>query len=76
MARGADNGAGVDPDAASRTAAAPGGNTGAIVGSLEQCATMAPGAAYAAGSAGAHTHTINHIPTDNSSYVIKFQDVT
>jgi microcystin-dependent protein len=71
IGRGADNGAGVDPDAATRTAAAPGGNTGAIVGSLEAFATAAPATTgFGAVSAGAHTHTINHIPTGNSSYWI------
>jgi microcystin-dependent protein len=44
--RGWDNGAGVDPDAASRTAAATGGATGDHVGSLQ------------ADSVNAHTHTL------------------
>ncbi len=37
--RGTDNGAGNDPDASSRTAANPGGNTGDNVGSFESWAT-------------------------------------
>jgi microcystin-dependent protein len=70
VARGADNGAGVDPDAASRVASAPGGNTGAVVGSLQTCATRKPVAGYAAVEGGDHTHTVNHVPTENSSYAV------
>jgi microcystin-dependent protein len=70
VARGADNGAGVDPDAATRVAAAPGGNVGPKVGSLEGFATMAPAVSFTAGSSGDHTHTVNHVPTGNSSYAV------
>jgi microcystin-dependent protein len=70
VGRGADNSAGVDPDAASRSASAPGGNTGPIVGSLQPCATRAPVAGYTATTAGDHTHNVNHVPTDNSSYPV------
>lgn len=70
VARGADNGAGVDPDAASRTASAPGGNTGAVVGSFQPGATRVPVAGYTAASGGSHTHSVNHVPTGNSSYAM------
>jgi microcystin-dependent protein len=70
VARGADNGAGVDPDAASRVVSAPGGNTGAVVGSLQACATRKPTAGYTAASTGDHTHNVNHVPNDYSSYAM------
>jgi hypothetical protein len=43
FARGADNGAGNDPDAAARTASNVGGNTGDAVGSLQDDAVELPG---------------------------------
>lgn len=68
--RGADNGAGVDPDAASRSASRPGGNAGRIVGSAQGYATALPSASFTAQDAGVHKHSVDHVPTDNSSYAI------
>lgn len=53
--RGRDNGAGRDPDAGSRTAAATGGATGDNVGSVQGQATRKNGLTIA--SSGAHGHT-------------------
>jgi len=68
--RGADNSASVDPDAGSRGASRPGGNTGPIVGSAQGYATVLPGTSFTAQMTGAHTHSVDHVPTDNSSYPI------
>jgi microcystin-dependent protein len=59
-----------DPEAASRKAAASGGNTGNNIGSVQNFATGVPATALVTNTTGAHTHTIAHIPTDNSSYAI------
>ncbi|HLM66620.1 MAG TPA: phage tail protein, partial [Longimicrobium sp.] len=68
--RGADNGRGTDPDAASRGVPAPGGNSGDKVGSIQGSATARPGANFTAVSTGSHTHSVAHVPTDNSSYAM------
>lgn len=47
----------VDPDATTRTAAQPGGNTGNLVGSVQGYATGLPVSAFAVSTAGAHSHT-------------------
>jgi microcystin-dependent protein len=68
--RGVDGGVKNDPDASSRTAVASGGNTGNKVGSAQGYAIGAPKTAITTDETGNHTHTANHIPTDNSSYAI------
>jgi microcystin-dependent protein len=55
--RGVDGGAGVDPDAATRTENAPGGNTGDTVGSVQGDATALPNSAFTTDDPGNHTHT-------------------
>jgi microcystin-dependent protein len=55
--RGADLGAGRDPDRASRIAANPGGNIGDTVGTLESFATAMPNTRFGTTSSGNHTHT-------------------
>ncbi|MEE1924954.1 phage tail protein [Pseudomonas sp. 148P] len=57
--RGADLGKNLDPDAASRTAAAPGGAIGANVGSRQGGATGRP-------RTGDITGPIDHMPTDDA----------
>ena len=59
-----------DPGCNSRTAQTTGGNTGAEVGSVEGFATGQPSTAFTIDSAGDHTHSVQHIPTDNSSYAV------
>jgi microcystin-dependent protein len=56
FARGADLGAGRDPDAARRTASNPMGPTGDVVGSLEGAATALPTTAFTTENTGNHTH--------------------
>jgi microcystin-dependent protein len=68
--RGTDNGAGVDPDSANRTANHPGGNTGNNVGSVQGYATAKPTVAFTATTAGNHCHTVANIPKDKSSYAV------
>lgn len=68
--RGADGGAKNDPDAAGRTASSSGGNTGDSVGSVQTTAIGAPKTVLQTNETGDHTHTANHIPTDNSSYAV------
>ena len=62
LLRGVDNGSGNDPDAGSRTASNPGGNTGDNVGSYQNAATGLPATAFMTNPAGNHTHSavINH----------------
>jgi len=55
--RGVDSGAGRDPDARARSAAAPGGNEGDSIGTVEGFATAMPARGLATESAGDHTHT-------------------
>lgn len=68
--RGVDDGTGRDPEAASRKAAAPGGMPGDECGSVQGYATAPPGTAFAMSTDGDHSHTIAHIPNDNSSYAV------
>lgn len=68
--RGVDQGSKNDPDAANRIAASPGGNTGDAVGSMQNYATGRPVIEFQLNQTGEHTHSIMHIPTDNSSYAI------
>jgi microcystin-dependent protein len=57
-----------DPDAATRTASGHGGNIGNNAGSAQATATGSPATVLKTNSTGDHLHTIDHIPTDNSSY--------
>ncbi len=66
--RGVDNRAGRDPDAASRTAAAPGGQTGDNCGSAQRHATAPPRMPFVLSQDGAHTHEAPNIPDDRSCY--------
>jgi len=68
--RGVDNGAGRDPDAADRVAAAPGGHSGDNCGSKQPFATAMPKEAFELSEDGAHTHEAPHVPTGYSSYDI------
>lgn len=54
--RGVDGSAGVDPDKATRTAMATGGNDGNNVGSIQGWATKAPVNAFTVSNPGDHTH--------------------
>ncbi|MCQ4043263.1 phage tail protein [Streptantibioticus rubrisoli] len=68
LLRGVDDNTARDPDAASRTAAAPGGVAGDNVGSMQQPATALPNtSSFNVDSAGSHTHPVSHVPTDSSS---------
>ncbi|MCQ4043262.1 tail fiber protein [Streptantibioticus rubrisoli] len=66
--RGVDDGTGRDPDAGSRTAANQGGATGDQVGSVQGISTARPtGPAFGTDdNDGAHTHPVQHLPTDHS----------
>jgi microcystin-dependent protein len=68
--RGVDAGAKNDPDAASRTAASPGGNPGDNIGSVQNHGIGKPATDFVTSESGNHTHSVNHIPTDNSSYAL------
>lgn len=69
--RGVDDGTGRDPDAQQREPAAPGGHPGDECGSQQGYATAWPtNKDFSLSSSGKHTHTIQHIPRDNSSYPI------
>ncbi|MDQ3914770.1 MAG: tail fiber protein [Actinomycetota bacterium] len=68
--RGVDHGSGHDPDAANREAASTGGNTGDAVGSVQAFATGAPATAFTTASVDPHSHSLAHVPTDNSSYQV------
>lgn len=59
-----------DPDAAARTPAASGGNTGDNVGSVQSYATQKPTNPFVTNQAGEHSHSVDHIPNDNSSYAV------
>lgn len=61
FARGMDDGASVDPDAASRTAANTGGNTGDNIGSEQSDATAANG--LTTNTTGNHSHTTSPFVT-------------
>jgi microcystin-dependent protein len=70
--RGANNGKTppTDPDASSRTALQPGGNTGDRVGSTQGFATRLPASTLGTNQAGDHTHTVTNLPTDSSSSAV------
>lgn len=69
--RGTDHGAGRDPDIALRVAAAAGGASGDSTGSVQPGATArAANTAMTTDVQGQHVHSINNVPTDNSSYRI------
>jgi microcystin-dependent protein len=66
--RGTSRGTGRDPDAASRPASAPGGSTGDATGSVQGTATARPTKRFTTDQAGNHSHSVAHVPVDNSSY--------
>lgn len=68
--RGVDNGQHRDPDAATRTASNTGGAVGDNVGSMQRSATALPATPFTTSQNGEHTHTVDHIPNDNSSYAV------
>jgi microcystin-dependent protein len=61
FARGTTGTSTVDPDAGSRTAAAPGGATGNAVGSLQVSATPLPRNAWVLAQDGDHYHSYQHL---------------
>jgi len=72
--RGVDVGAGIDPDANSRTAV-NGGNAGDAVGSVQAWATGLPASGFTTTTAGAHSHNVSgsvympqRNPTCNGSF--------
>lgn len=54
----------IDPDAAQRTCAKPGGNTGNSVGSIQDFATGLPNNTFTTDSIGKHSHELPHLPDD------------
>jgi microcystin-dependent protein len=61
----------LDPDAASRTAAAVGGNIANNVGSAQATATGAPTATgFATTTSADHAHAVEHAPVNNNAYAI------
>ncbi len=62
--RGSRGSPSVDPDAAGRVAAAPGGATGNAVGSLQLSGTMLPTKPLVLAEDGAHQHAYQHLNTD------------
>jgi len=56
--RGQDHGAGVDPDAGSRTENRPSGNQGDNIGSQQGDATRLPNSGFTTGSDGQHNHAM------------------
>ncbi len=70
--RGANNGKTppTDPNASTRVALQPGGNTGDKVGSAQGFATGAPVTAFTTNSTGDHTHSVPNLPNDNSSSAV------
>lgn len=69
--RGVDDGAGRDPDAAHRTAAAGGGAVGDECGSAQGHATAPPKVPFVLTEDGTHTHNAPNMPDDNSSYHVE-----
>ncbi|WP_438452539.1 phage tail protein [Streptomyces asiaticus] len=67
LLRGVDDNTGRDPDAATRTAAAPGGLAGDQVGSMQSHAAALPTTSFTTDSPGNHTHPLNTVPNDSSS---------
>jgi microcystin-dependent protein len=70
--RGTNNGLAPprDPNAATRTAANPGGNTGDAVGSRQTSATGSPANAFTTDTQGAHSHSVPHLPKNNNAYAL------
>ncbi|MFD1601495.1 phage tail protein [Flavobacterium artemisiae] len=68
--RGVNGASNNDPDAISRTAPAKGGSTGNNVGSSQGFATGNPQTPLITNQTGEHTHTVPHVPNDNSSYAV------
>jgi microcystin-dependent protein len=68
--RGADQGAGHDPNAATRTMINQGGDTGDNVGSLQAFATGKPNNPFTTDSQGLHSHNVQHAPVNNNAYAI------
>jgi microcystin-dependent protein len=68
--RGVSGATNNDPDAATRKAAATGGNSGNKVGSTQNYATGKPITDLVTNITGSHTHSVSHIPKDNSSYAV------
>jgi microcystin-dependent protein len=74
--RGVDEGAGRDPDAPSRTAPSPGGNSGDAVGSIEPWSTGMPNAGFSPNLSfsgqtdvqGAHSHVYNTVSITQGYY--------
>jgi microcystin-dependent protein len=67
FARGTDHGRGKDPDAVSRTALSPGGNTGDKVGSAQAYATGRPVSQFRTADDGQHQHVAAHLTSDYHS---------
>jgi len=68
--RGVSGATASDPDAKTRKAAAPGGNTGDEVGSAQGFASGPPVNSMVTNSAGTHTHDAFNIPDDSSSSAV------
>jgi microcystin-dependent protein len=68
--RGVDDGAGRDPDAATRTAAAAGGQVGDECGTAQYHATAQPKEKFIFGDAGQHAHDVNNVPNSYSSLAV------
>jgi len=66
--RGVDGGSGNDPNATSRTAANPGGNTGDNVGSQQETATGQPSTPFSTNTTGNHNHSGNSDTVGNHSH--------
>lgn len=57
--RGVDDGAGVDPNASTRTASNTGGNTGDLVGTVQGDATARPNSNFTTNTTGNHSHDVS-----------------
>ena len=68
--RGVDNGAGWDPDAATRTASLPGGLSGDVCGSRQEWATGLPHQPITLTTDGEHKHSVAHLPNSRNFYVV------
>ena len=69
--RGVSHGSGNDPDVLLRRASGSGGNIGDKVGSIQGYASgCALTESIGTSSNGKHTHTVEHVPYDNSSYAV------
>jgi microcystin-dependent protein len=68
--RGVTRNSANDPDAATRVASNPGGNTGNEVGSLQYYGTGKPNSPFLTSKDGLHNHNVPHAPVDNNAYAI------